>query len=97
MPFIAQTQKTECGLSCVCMINHYYRNYITMDELRRQVEIGRDGTSFLQLVELLKQYGHEVKSYRVDAENIDKIPAPAIILWNSRHFVVLEKITKKVE
>lgn len=94
VPFIAQTQKTECGLSCVCMINHYYRNYITMDELRRQVEIGRDGTSFLQLVELLKQYGHEVKSYRVDAENIGKIPAPAIILWNSRHFVVLEKITK---
>ena len=63
VPYITQTQKTECGLCCVCMINRFYKNYITMEELRRKFEIGRDGSSFQQLVELLKCYNFTVKSY----------------------------------
>jgi len=65
-----------------------------MMELREKLEVGRDGTTFLQLVDLLKQYGFHTKSYKVDAAHIDCIPTPSIILWDDRHFVVLEKINK---
>lgn len=54
-----------------------------MEELREQLETGRDGSSFLQLNELLKNYGFETKCYKVDAEYIDCIPTPSILLWEN--------------
>jgi len=95
VPYITQTQKTECGLCCVCMINRFYKNYITMEELRRKLEIGRDGSSFQQLVELLKGYNFTVKSYRIPADELKQITLPAILFWNNNHFVVLEAIQKR--
>lgn len=96
VPFITQTQKTECGLCCVCMINRYYKNYITMEELRQKLEVGRDGSSFQQLVELLNTYNFTVKSYKIPANKLHKIKLPAIVFWGNNHFIILEKVKNNV-
>lgn len=95
VPYITQTQKTECGLCCVCMINRYYRNFVTMEELREKLEVGRDGSSFPQLVNLLRNYNFSVKSYNIPAFELRKIVLPAILFWNNNHFVILEAIRKE--
>lgn len=95
VPFVAQTQKTECGLCCVCMINRYYQNYLTMEELREKMEVGRDGSSFQQLVQLLNAYHLSTKNYRIPIEELYKIHLPAIIFWGNNHFIILEKVHQK--
>ena len=96
VPFVFQIQQTECGLCCVCMISHYYKNYVSMEELREQLEIGRDGANMLQLVDLLKHYKFQTKAYKVDAGHIDLIPTPAIVLWDNELYVVLQKVSKDI-
>ncbi|WP_162300584.1 peptidase domain-containing ABC transporter [Anaerosacchariphilus polymeriproducens] len=95
VPFVAQTQKTECGLCCVCMINRYYKNYITMEELREKMEVGRDGSSFQQLVQLLNDYNLSTKNYRIPVKELYRIHLPAIVFWGNNHFIILEKVNQK--
>ncbi len=92
VPFVAQSQKTECGLTCVCMINRYYKNSIPMEELRKDLEVGRDGSSFVQIKKLLENKGFDVKGYKIPASEIDALNSPSIILWKNKHFIVLEKM-----
>lgn len=92
VPFVAQSQKTECGLTCICMINRYYRNNLSMEELREQLEIGRDGSSFQQLKHVLEKQGFEVKCYNIPAEKIYILNRPSILFWNNNHFIILEKV-----
>ncbi|SDB23653.1 ABC-type bacteriocin/lantibiotic exporter, contains an N-terminal double-glycine peptidase domain [Pseudobutyrivibrio sp. YE44] len=89
---MAQSQKTECGLTCVCMINRYYKNSIPMEELRKDLEVGRDGSSFLQIKQLLEKKGFIVKSYKIPVHELDALDNPSIILWKNKHFIVLEKM-----
>lgn len=92
VPFIAQTQKTECGLCCICMLNRYYGNHVEITEVRSKLEVGRDGSSFQQLAELLEEYNFEVKSYKIPSEHLKDLALPAIIFWNNNHFIILERI-----
>ncbi len=94
VPFVAQAQKTECGLTCVCMINRYYKNYISMEALREKLEIGRDGSSFQQLIDLLEKEGFDVKCYNMPIDKLSLLPVPAIAFWGNSHFIIIEKVSK---
>lgn len=96
VPFVEEVQKTECGLCCVCMINRYYKNNITMRELREQLDVGRDGSNFQQLNQLLKKYNFDTKAYNIPADKLYCLDLPAIIFWQNNHFVILEKINSKM-
>lgn len=97
IPIMEQHQKTECGLCCVAMISSYYKHEITMEELRTRLETGRDGTSFSQLIDILESIGFETKAFKVPnfEAKYENIKTPCIALWKSRHFIVIEKVTKK--
>ena len=95
IPFIEQHQKTECGLCCVAMVSSFYNHEISVKDLRNLKETGRDGTSFQNLIELLENMGFKVKSFRFPKDRPDvykQIKVPAIALWESKHFVVVEKV-----
>ncbi len=98
IPFIEQHQKTECGLCCVAMISSYYNHEVSVKDLRRIKETGRDGTSFGNLIELMENIGFKIKSFkfpRREKESFSKIKTPAIALWESKHFVIVEKVSSK--
>ena len=97
IPFIEQHQKTECGLCCVAMLASYYKHEVTVRELRREIETGRDGSSFIQLIELLEGMKFNVKAYKIPnkTENVKFIKSKSIALWKSKHFIVIESINKK--
>ncbi|MBE6049155.1 MAG: peptidase domain-containing ABC transporter [Clostridium sp.] len=95
VPFVKARQITECGLACVNMILRYYKSYETMEDLRKYLEIGRDGSSIRQLKELLISLHFESKVYRAGVNRLKDFKEPIIIYWENNHFVVLEKITEK--
>ncbi|WP_455931436.1 peptidase domain-containing ABC transporter [Priestia aryabhattai] len=90
VPFIEQNQKTECGLSCVCMIQNYYNYEVSMSDLRKDLEVGRDGSTFVQLDYLLQKHNFSTKAYKIPAKEIETLTTPSIILWDNNHFVVYE-------
>lgn len=92
--FIEQMQQTECGLCCAGMLMNYYGYNISISSLRAENDIGRDGSSLLQVKNLLKKHGFDVKVYRTVFEGLKELKEPAIILWEHRHYIVLKKICR---
>lgn len=94
--FVEQIHQTECGLCCISMVLSYYKSYMTVSELRKIVEIGRDGSNLLQMSLLLRKLDFKTKTYETSLDGLKTIKHPCILLWNNNHFVVLEKIGKKI-
>lgn len=95
VPFIQQMQQTECGLCCMLMISGYYKSYVSLYELRERLGSGRDGTSLFHLKKLGEQLGFEANCYKLTREELTQVYLPAILFWDNKHYVVLEKITGK--
>lgn len=94
LKFIEQMQQTECGLCCAGMLMNYYGYNISMSSLRAENDIGRDGSSLLQVKNIIKKHGFDVKVYRTVFEGLKELKGPAILLWEHRHYIVLKKIYK---
>lgn len=94
LKFIEQMQQTECGLCCAGMLMNYYGYNISISSLRAENDIGRDGSSLLQVKNLLKKHGFDVKVYRTVFEGLKELNEPTIVLWEHRHYIVVKKIYK---
>lgn len=93
VPYIEQMHQSECGLCCVAMISAYYQKEVSLSGLRERTDVGRDGTTLLQLKKIAESLGFAVKAYRIESiDQFNQVPLPAILHWNQGHFVVLEKI-----
>ncbi|ACM60213.1 ABC-type bacteriocin/lantibiotic exporter with double-glycine peptidase domain [Caldicellulosiruptor bescii] len=95
VPYVEQLQQAECGLCCVAMILRYYGSYFTLNNLREYLDIGRDGTTIRQLVNLMNKLNLKTKLYECSTEGLYYIELPAILFWEQRHFVILERIDEK--
>lgn len=87
-------QQTECGLCCAGMLMNYYGYNISISSLRAENDIGRDGSSLLQVKNLLKKHGFDVKVYRTVFDGLKELKEPTIVLWEHRHYIVVKKIYK---
>lgn len=94
IPFIEQMSQTECGLACIAMISGYYKKHVTLFELRDRVGTGRDGNTLFDLYQVGKDLNFEAKCYKLGVESLIQLKSPSILFWDSKHFVVLERIDK---
>jgi len=86
-----QLAQTECGLCCVKTILEAYNYQISITELRKVKEPGRDGLGLQQLKELLIYFGMEAKTYRIkDSRALKVMDYPMIAFWKGYHFVCIE-------
>ncbi|RBP02484.1 peptidase domain-containing ABC transporter [Rossellomorea aquimaris] len=93
VPFIEQMEHSECGIACMAMVLSYYKHHISLSDLREEYGVPKGGFSVLHLTEIGKEKGLESKAFRVDAEGVKNNGfLPAILFWDSKHFVVLEKV-----
>ncbi|PVX51928.1 ABC transporter transmembrane protein [Balneicella halophila] len=85
----------DCGPACLCMIaKHYGKNY-TLDGLRQQSFIGRDGVSLLGISRASEKIGFRTVGGRLTFEKlVEKAPLPCIVHWNQDHFVVVYEVKK---
>ncbi|WP_169835567.1 peptidase domain-containing ABC transporter [Novibacillus thermophilus] len=95
LPYIEQMEHSECGLACLAMICGYYKKHVTLTELREEFGVSKSGMSLFHLKKISEKLDFDVKAYRGDITTVSKSALPVIVFWEQRHYVVLEKMTKK--
>ena len=93
-PLVLQLEAPECGAACLASVLAYFGRWVSLDEMREACGVGRDGCSAADIVRAAREYGLEVTGWKQELEDIPKLPLPAILFWEFRHFVVLEGVGK---
>jgi len=95
MKFTRQFDSMDCGPACVRMIaSHFGRDY-PLSYLRSVSQLTREGVSVAGIRHALAAIGIESASFEMTVEQLDSnCPLPAILYWEQRHFVVLERVTR---
>jgi len=94
VPYIQQTASTDCGSACLAMILRYHGKHVPPDELRHLTGAARDGVNGHDLLQAAASYGLRGRGVRCELEDLAHLPLPAILHWEFRHFVVLERWCK---
>ena len=95
VPIQFQVEVCECGAVSLAMILSYYGRYPSIEEVRYQCGVTRDGCDAAGIVMAAQKYGLVAKGYRKSIEELREIAFPAIVHWDFVHFVVLEGIKGK--
>ncbi|MBE0675776.1 MAG: peptidase domain-containing ABC transporter [Bacteroidales bacterium] len=94
-PFVKQPDAMDCGPTCLKMIAAYYGKSVSLETLRKNCYITREGVSFLGLSEAADSTGFRTIGVRIPFEKlISSVPLPCIVHWRQKHFVVVYKITR---
>lgn len=95
MRFTRQFDTMDCGPACVRMIaSHFGRNF-PLSYLRSLSQLTREGVSVAGIRHALSAIGIDSSSFEMSTEQlIADCPKPAILYWEQRHFVLLERMTR---
>lgn len=92
---ILQMEATECGAASLAMILGYYGKTVTLEELRRECGVSRNGVNAKNIVKAAQFHNLKPRAVRVNIEGAKKLKTPAVIHWNMDHFLVLCGFNKK--
>ena len=94
-PHSKQLDSMDCGPTCLRMVAKYYGKSYSLQYLRSQSYITREGVSMLGISEAAENIGFRTRGYRLTWEELrDEVPLPCIVHWKQRHFVVVYAIKK---
>ena len=92
---VLQMEVTECGAASLCMILDYYGKSVTMEQLRLECGVSRNGVNAKNIARAAMLHGLKPRALKVGIYAARGLKFPAIIHWNMDHFVVLCGFTKK--
>lgn len=94
--FYRQLDYMDCGPTCLRMIASYYGQDYSLDFLRANSYITKNGVSLLGLSDAAEKIGFKTLPVKVSLNQLfEDVPLPCILHWNQEHFVVLYGVRKK--
>lgn len=93
--FYKQLNSMDCGPTCLRMIAKSYGRHYKADTLRQMAGFGKDGVSMLGISDTAEKIGFRTRGMKLNFQKLKEIPIPAILHWDSNHFVVLTAIKRK--
>ncbi|MEX0963174.1 MAG: peptidase domain-containing ABC transporter [Pseudohongiellaceae bacterium] len=95
LPMIFQSEVAECGLACLAMIASYYGKYSDLRSLRESLCLPAAGASVGQLLQASQRLDLQGRPLKLDLQDIGLLTLPALLHWDTDHFVVLRSVTGK--
>ncbi|HEX2164529.1 MAG TPA: peptidase domain-containing ABC transporter, partial [Thermoanaerobaculia bacterium] len=96
VPFVLQGASSDCGAACLAMVLGLHGRHVRLDEVREAAGVGRDGVDAQALLDAGRRYGLRGRGVRFDgAGELALLGAGAILHWGFRHFVVLDRVTRR--
>ncbi|HUQ80284.1 MAG TPA: peptidase domain-containing ABC transporter [Gemmatimonadaceae bacterium] len=93
VPFIQQLGAEDCGATCVAMVLAAHGVHDVAADCRAMCGAGRDGTRMRTLASVAARFELQPRVASVSAEQFPSVPLPAVVHWQSSHFVVVERCT----
>ena len=91
-PTVMQMEATECGAASLTIILHHFGRWLTLEDVRAQCAVSRDGSSALNIVKAARDNGLEVRAQRLEPHHLAQAQLPGIAHWGMNHFVVVEGV-----
>lgn len=95
VPYVPQMEMTECGAASLTMILGFWGHHAPLPEVREACKVSRDGANAANLLAAARHFGLEAEAVKVEIEHLADLPLPAILHWEFKHFVVLERLTSR--
>lgn len=92
---VLQMERTECGAASLAMILGYYGKNVTLEELRRDCGVSRNGVNAKNIVKAARYHKLSVRAVKAEIGALDSLKLPLIIHWNMNHFLVLCGFSRK--
>lgn len=94
--FYRQLDYMDCGPTCLKMVSAFYGKDYSLDFLRANSYITKNGVSLLGLSEAAEKIGFKTLVAKISYKQLtEQVPLPCVLHWNQEHFVVLYDIEKK--
>lgn len=94
--FYRQLDYMDCGPTCLKMVSAYHGKDYSLDYLRANSYITKNGVSLLGLSEAAEKVGFKTLVAKISYKQlIEQVPLPCVLHWNQEHFVVLYDVEKK--
>ncbi|AFA47208.1 NHLP family bacteriocin export ABC transporter peptidase/permease/ATPase subunit [Acetobacterium woodii] len=94
VPVVLQMEAVECGVASLSMILAYYGRYETLETLRIDCGVSRDGVKAGNIARTARNYGLAAQGFVCTVDKLKEMEMPVIIHWDYSHFVVLEGFKK---
>lgn len=88
----------DCGPTCLRMVSKYYGRSYSLQYLRENSFITREGVSMLGISDAAENIGFRTTGLRISFDRlVEEVSLPCILHWNQYHFVVCYKIEQETE
>lgn len=94
-PFKLQNEDFDCGPASLKFILDHLQMGVPLSEIRTRTGATEHGTSMLSLKHCAEELGLEARGWFFAKHDVQRIPLPAIVYLNRRHFAVLEEVKDK--
>lgn len=91
-----QNDINDCGPAVIYSLVKYYKGYVSMEKIRLDTNLDKEGTTAYDIVLTLKNYGFEAKGLKLTIDDIKEVSRPMILHLNSNHYVLLLKLKKGI-
>lgn len=92
MHIYQQLEFSDCGYACIRMICRHYGWKVAPDYLREISDYNRLGLSIGEVRRTLQLLGFKCEAVKVRINECEFMPLPAILYWDKKHFVVIDRI-----
>jgi ATP-binding cassette subfamily B protein len=95
-PFYRQHDSMDCGPTCLRMIAKHYGKSYSLEWLRENSYIDREGVSLEGISDAAEAIGFHTLAVKIDYKTlVEDMPLPCIAHWRNKHFVVVYKTSDK--